>query len=94
MIHRTPDEIVTEIQMRRSQSPPTLLIVEGRDDRLFMEAFISQSTCRIEVAEGKQNVCAVIDILNKDNFSGVLGLIDADLDRIEGSQKRSQNLVV
>ena len=94
MIHRTPNEIATEIRMRRSQSPRTLLIVEGRDDRLLMEAFISPLTCRIEVAEGKQNVCDVIDILDAEGFNGVLGLIDADFDRIEGIPDRSHNLVM
>lgn len=94
MTHIFPYEIANEIRMTRSQYSGAFLIVEGRDDRLFMASFISQSTCTIRVAQGKQNVCAVIDILDKDNFSGVLGLIDADLDRIEGSQKRSQNLVM
>lgn len=94
MIHRTPHEIATEIRMARSQSPRTLLIVEGRDDRLLMEAFISQSTCRIEVAGGKQNVCDVIDILDTEGFNGVLGLVDADFDRIEGIPDRSHNLVM
>ena len=94
MIRRTPDEIATEIRMRKSQSPGTFLIVEGRDDRLFMQAFISLSTCEIEVAQGKQNVCDVIDILDAANFDGVLGLIDADFDRIEGIPDRSHNLVM
>jgi len=94
MIHRTPNEIATEIRMGRSQSPRTLLIVEGRDDRLLMEAFVSQSTCRIEVAGGKQNVCDVIDILDAEGFNGVLGLVDADFDRIEGIPDRSHNLVM
>ena len=94
MIKRTPHEIANEIRMRRHQFPGTFLIVEGRDDRLFMENFISPSTCKIDVADGKQRVCDVIDILDKDNYDGVLGLIDADFDRIEGSPDRSQNLVM
>jgi len=94
MIQVYPHEIANEIRMTRSQYSGAFLIVEGRDDRLFMASFISHSTCTIEVAQGKQNVCDVIDILDEDNFDGVLGLIDADLDRIEGSQERSQNLVM
>ena len=94
MIRPTSNEIANEIRMRRSQFSGTFLIVEGRDDRLFMENFISQSTCKIEVAEGKQRVCDVIYVLDKDNFDGVLGLIDADFDRIEGVPDRSQNLVM
>ena len=94
MIQPTSHEIANEIRMTRSQYTGAFLIVEGRDDRLFMASFISQSTCTIEVAQGKQNVCNVIEILDEDNFDGVLGLIDADLDRIEGSPKRGQNLVM
>ena len=94
MIHSISYEIANEIRMRRSQFSGTFLIVEGRDDRLFMEHFISLSTCKIEVAKGKQNVCDVIDILDQDNFDGVLGLIDADFDRIEQIQYKSQNLVM
>ena len=94
MSHRTPHEIANEIRMIRSQYSGTFLIVEGQDDRLFMESFISRLTCTIEVAEGKENVCDVIDILDKDNFDGVLGLIDADFDRIEGIPDRNHNLVM
>ena len=94
MIHSISYEIANEIRMRRSQFSGTFLIVEGRDDRLFMKSFISPSKCTILVAEGKQKVCDVIDILEKGNFDGVLGLIDADFDRIEGLPDRSQNLVM
>ena len=94
MIKSTSSELANEIRMRRSQFSGTFLIVEGRDDRLFMAHFISQSSCTIEVADGKHNVCNVIDILDRDNFDGVLGIIDADLDRIEGFPERSQNLVM
>ena len=94
MIHLTPHEIANEIRMTRSEYTGAFLIVEGQDDYQFMVNFISLSTCTIEVARGKQNVCDVIDILDEDNFNGVLGLIDADFDRIEGGQQRSQNLVM
>ena len=71
--------------MKRSPiRPGPFLLVEGRDDRLFMERFICNGTCRIEVLQGKQNVCDVIDILNERAFPGVLGIVDADLDRVEG----------
>ena len=80
--------------MTRSQYSGAFLIVEGQDDYQFMVHFISPSTCTIEVALGKHNVCDVIDILDEDDFDGVLGLIDADFDRIEGNPERSQNLIM
>lgn len=94
MIHVFPHEIANEIRLTRSQYSGAFLIVEGQDDYQFMVNFISPSTCTIEVARGKQNVCDVIEILEEDNFDGVLGLIDADFDRIEGSLERSHNIVM
>ena len=46
------------------------------------------------MAEGKENVCRVITILDEDNFDGALGIVDADFDRIEGSLDRGPNLVM
>ena len=45
VIYRTADEIANEIRMTRSQFSGVFLIVEGQDDRLFMQSFISQVTC-------------------------------------------------
>ena len=59
-------------------------VVEGSDDRHFMEHFICSDCCEIVVAQGKQKVCDVIRILENDCFPGCLGLVDADLNRIEG----------
>lgn len=94
MIRSSSNEIANEIRMSRTHLYETFLIVEGRDDRLFMENFISPSKCTIIVVEGKRKVCDVIDILDQDNFDGALGLIDADFDRIEGVPDRSDNLVM
>ena len=80
--------------MTRTQFSGSFLIVEGRDDRLFMVRFIALETCEIRVAYGKQNVSDAIDILDEDLFSGALGVIDADFDRIEGISSRSQNVVM
>ena len=94
MIHRTADEIANEIRMTRSQFLGVFLIVEGRDDRLLMQSFVSTETCTIEVAEGKENVCSVVAILDEDHFDGVLGIVDADFDRVEGIADRGPNLVM
>lgn len=88
-----PAAKANEIRMKRSQHMGSFLLVEGRDDRLFMEPFIG-SACKIEVAQGKDNVCAVIEILEHDNFRRALGMVDADFDRIEGKQDRGLNIVM
>lgn len=80
--------------MKRSHHPGCILIVEGRDDRLFFEQFVDSGDCAVQVADGKSNVVEVIDILDADNFPGAVGVIDADLDRIEGYSWQSRNLIV
>ena len=69
-------------------------MVEGRDDRLFFERFTSEQKCAIDVATGKENVCSVIEILEKDNFHGVLGIVDADFDRLTNGAIRSENILM
>ena len=79
--------------MKRSDHQGSFLIVEGRDDRLFFQRFIEVGSCVIQVARNKQTVCEVIRILEANQFSGVVGVIDADFDRIEGSDWQSENLI-
>ncbi len=70
------------------------LIVEGCNDRLFFEYFVDDTACSIIVANGKPNVINIITILEADQFSGIVGVVDADLDHIEGYQWFSHNLIV
>ena len=93
MIRQRTSAIANAIKMRRSQHRGSFLLVEGRDDRLFMTHFISKESCMIIVVDGKQNVCDTIDDLDKDGFVGALGLIDADFDRITNTEVASLNLV-
>lgn len=93
MIIRHPVVIANEIRLKRSQHEGVFLIVEGRDDRLFHEKFVDLDICNITVADGKEKVCEVIDILEKDKFPGVLGIVDSDFDRIESSDIKSPNII-
>ena len=94
MNSRRPVAIATTIRLKRSGHKGCFLVVEGRNDRLFFEQLIDRAECHIEVAEGKENVVKVIRSLDDDNFSGVIGIIDADFDRIEGHEWESRNLVL
>lgn len=88
-----PAVIANSIRLKRQQHTGTFLIVEGKDDRLFMEKFIDRQACKIEVAQGKSNVLETVQILENSGFAGVLGLVDADNDRIESIQYGTANLV-
>jgi hypothetical protein len=70
------------------------LVVEGRDDRLFCERFLDRGACKVVVAEDKGKVTDVIHLLEEARFAGVLGLVDADFDRIEQRAPESPNVLV
>lgn len=93
MIRLRAAEIASEIQLTRSHHQGSFLIVEGRDDRLFMEAFTSRNTCQIFVARDKQAVLESISVLDGIGFRGALGLVDADFDRVSGVKHTSANIV-
>ena len=91
---RKPIVKANEIRMKRQHHNGCFLIVEGRDDRLFFEQFIDADACKVVVADGKPNVAEVISILDADRFPGVVGVVDADFDHIEGIEQESDNVIV
>lgn len=93
MLRNRPVHKANEIRLKRQSHTGAFLVVEGRDDRLFMERFTCAELCKIEVAQGKENVSAVLDVLNEKSFPGTLGLVDSDFDRIRYVGSSEQNLV-
>lgn len=91
------DREANAIRQRRSIFPGTFLLVEGRSDRIFYERFIDKVACEVVTVSGKPSsklrVIAVLDILEKSSFQGVLALVDADFDRLETSSHHSPNLL-
>ena len=89
-----PIEKANEIQLDRQVNEVAFLLVEGSDDRNFMQRFICSNKCRVEVIQGKKHVCNVIKVLDERGVNGVIGMVDADLHRIEVRQDRPQNIVM
>jgi hypothetical protein len=90
---RTHAAAANDLRMRRSTYPGTFLLVEGSSDKIFYERFVDKSGCELVVAFGKERVIAVLKILEKDaNFQGVLGIVDADFDRLKDSLEQKSNL--
>ena len=94
MKNRRAVEIANEVRFLQNERLTSIFIVEGRDDRLLMEKFINPDMCRIVVAEGKAKVEKVIQILDDEPRVGVLGMVDADFDRITGRPGISRNIVM
>ena len=97
----TPQYIADTIRMFRSQHSGSFLILEGQTDKNFYHNLIDKEQCKIITADfaGKVNnnrvyVIETIAILDRDNFTGALAIIDADFERLEGNLPTSKNILL
>lgn len=90
-----PDRIANRIRLLKNQSQYTgsFLIVEGDTDARVWKNLVHSTKCRVEIAHNKDNALKVLNILEQGNFVGVLAVVDADFDLLEGTVPLSQNLL-
>ncbi|WP_341736411.1 DUF4435 domain-containing protein [Microcoleus sp. CAWBG640] len=90
-----PDRIANRIRLLRTQSQYTgsILIVEGDTDARVWKNLVHSTKCRVEIAHNKDNAVKVLNILEQGNFVGVLAIVDADFNILEGTVSVSQNLL-
>jgi Protein of unknown function (DUF4435) len=92
----TPNYIANQIRLLRNQPQYTehsFLIVEGDTDARVWKNLVDSTKCRVENAHNKNNAVAVLNILEQGNFAGVLAVVDADFDILEGTLPLSANLL-
>jgi len=95
----TSTRLATKIrQLKQSKvyKDKTILILEGVDDRTFFNRFIDFNRCAIELANGKENALASVEILKKDSkfeFKGVLAVLDTDFDLILSKLIDDSNII-
>jgi hypothetical protein len=89
----TSDREANSIQMQRSSFSGTFLLVESGSDKKFYNRFIDKSACEIRCFQGKEQVIAVLNVLEKRKVTGILAIVDADFDRIAISPHNSPNLL-
>lgn len=90
----TPERIANQIRLRRSNFLGTFIIVEGRSDKLVYERLFCTEKCEFSIASNKDNVINALNILDQDNFKGVLAIVYADFTILEGSVHISSNLLI
>ncbi|MBP0027509.1 DUF4435 domain-containing protein [Roseofilum sp. Guam] len=92
----TPERQANAIRFKRQTFTGSFLLVEGGSDKKFYQRFTHEN-CKIEIVSGKpsskQRVIEVLQILENDNFAGVLAIVDADFDRLEHPKTSSPNLL-
>ena len=92
----SPNYIATEIPMLRTdkQYSGSFLIAEGDTDARVWKNLVDSTKCRVENAYNKDLAVKVLNILEKDNFAGVLAIVDADFWILEGTVPSSPNLLL
>ena len=89
-----PDDIANEIILTRddpSKQFLSFLIVEGDTDRNFYKRLTDTNKCQITIAYSKFTALGVLSILEKEAIPGILVIIDADFDILEGKSPHSPN---
>ncbi|NET57212.1 MAG: DUF4435 domain-containing protein [Symploca sp. SIO2E6] len=86
-----------QIRLLRSTFSGTFLLVEGHSDKLVYDRLVDGAACTIVIVSGKPSsklrVIAVLEILEKSNFTGILAIVDADFDHLEPLLEGSPNLL-
>jgi len=90
----TVDDIANEIRQTRETFLGTIMIAEGGTDSRLYKQLVDQDLCRIIPSYGKEKAIDILDILERENFDGVLAVVDADFWRLEGKEPTSPNLFV
>lgn len=92
----TVDRIANTIRQQQTTFTGSFLLVEGDSDKKIYQNLVEESNCRFQICKGKpsskQRVIQVLDILNKDNIEGIIGIVDADFDHLEKTQYSHNNL--
>lgn len=74
----------------------TFLLVEGDTDKRFYEAVTDKKHCAIQSTglkpSAKSTAINVLTILEQNKMAGVLAIVDADFDVLEGKQYTSPNV--
>lgn len=90
----TPSRIANDIRLKRTLHKGAFLLVEGDTDARVFRRFIDSDNCNIVHAGGKEKALDALTILEKDNFQGILVIVDSDFWRLDGIKPGSMNLLL
>jgi Protein of unknown function (DUF4435) len=80
---RTPMIIANDVSMLRTSMKGAIVLVEGAlDVRLYRKFSLPAPHTRTLLCEGKQNLYDTMDIIARRGVPGVIGICDADFDRV------------
>lgn len=84
--------IANSIRQARELLSSTFLIVEGDTDSRFYKNFFGNSDCQTQVAYNKDNAVKALEILQRENYQGILAIVDMDFDLLEEKVNENSDL--
>ena len=85
--------VAADVRMQRQIHKGTFALVEGVTDFKRFQKMIDELSCCIIICHSKRNVVEAVDLLYDEGFAGVIGLADADFDRILNKELVHEGLV-
>jgi hypothetical protein len=85
-------DIAQEVRMERGVHKGSFLIVEGNTDVKRFSNYIDGNECSIVNSYSRRKALGAINLLDKWKMKGVLAVIDADFDRVNGTLKEMPNV--
>ena len=92
----TPGRIANQIRMLRENPQwvsASFLMIEGYTDERIYKRFVDGGKCQIIVTHHKDNAKQALSMLENGRVAGVLAIVDADFDVLEGKLPASPNLL-
>ena len=91
----TAHDIANDIRMTRGQYSVSFVIVEGEiSDLKFYSNLIDKDECQIVPAHNKDNALGALEMLERDEVSGVIAIVDANFMDFKVGRRASPNLFV
>ena len=86
-------DIAQEVRQERQVHKGSCLLVEGDKDIKRFAKFVDEDVCSIQNCFDRENLLGAIEILAEEGFQGILGLANAEFDRIDGRLPASEAII-
>lgn len=90
-IYKDPVVIANRVRQLRTRSKETIIVFEGDIDQRFYNRFIDEESCLSFAPNGKDEAIHIFEMLESANLDGVLFIVDADFNRLEGKYLNKNN---
>ena len=91
--HMDEYDIAQEVRLERKVHKGAFLLLEGSTDIKRLSRFVDDAKCSTVNCYGRLKATKAIELLYDEGFPGVLGLVDADFDRIDGTPPEHEGLI-